>query len=94
MLSITHISRIADLRRLGPRTVRSRPGQNGPFAALPAQPVLDQEGRQKREVNGKPQYLPFLQGRDRSLSSRFTDPTVALFLQAHPEFANGDRSGQ
>jgi hypothetical protein len=85
MVGITHISRIADLRRLGPRTVRSRPGQNGPFAALP---VLDQEGRQKRDVNGKPQYLPFLQWRDRSLSSRFSDSTVALVLQAHPEFAN------
>jgi hypothetical protein len=69
-------------------------GQNGPFAALPSRPVLDQEGRQKRDVNGKPQYLPFLQWRDRRLSSRFSDSTIALVLQAHPEFANGDGSGQ
>jgi hypothetical protein len=94
MVGMIHISRIADLRRLGPTTVRSRPGQNGPFAALPSRPVLDQEGRQKRDVNGKPQYLPFLQWRDRSLSSRFSDSTVALVLQAQPEFANGDGSGQ
>jgi hypothetical protein len=68
-------------------------GQNGPFAALPSPPVLDQEGRQKRDVTNA-HYLPFLQWRDRSLSGRFSDSTVALVLKANAECANRDRGGQ
>ena len=45
------------------------------------------------DVNCRLQYLPLLQWRDRSLSSQFSYSTVALVLTAHPELANGDRSG-
>jgi hypothetical protein len=69
-------------------------GQNDPFAALPSRPVLDQEGRQKHDINANPHYLPFLQWRDRSLSDWFSDSTVALVLKANAEFASGDWSGQ
>jgi hypothetical protein len=69
-------------------------GQNGPFAALPSRPVLDQEGRQKRDVNGNLHYLPFLQWRDWSLSGWFSDSTAALVLKANAEFASGHWSGQ
>jgi hypothetical protein len=37
-------------------------GKNGAVAALSARPVLDQQGRQKREINGKQQDTPFLSG--------------------------------
>jgi hypothetical protein len=65
-------------------------GKNGAFAALPARPLLDQEGRQKRDVNGRPQYASFLVWRDRDLSSRFSDTVVALVLEADPGALDGD----
>src|SRR3954471_13692535 len=37
------------------------------WAALPSKPVLDREGRQA-EVDGKRQYAPILEWRDRSLA--------------------------
>jgi hypothetical protein len=46
--------------------------ERGPFAALPATPMLDQEGRQKRDLSGNPRYVAFLERRDRDLSSRFS----------------------
>jgi hypothetical protein len=60
-------------------------GRNGAFAGLPARPVLDQEGLQKRNINGKPRYTPFLEWRDRSLYSWFSDTLVALIFDAHPD---------
>jgi hypothetical protein len=57
-------------------------GKNGAFAALPSMPMLDQEGRQKRDVNGKPQYVAFLEWRDRGLS---------IVLDAHSDALDESR---
>jgi DNA-binding cell septation regulator SpoVG len=59
-------------------------GKRGRFATMPARPVLDQEGRQKRDINGNPQYAVFLEWRDRDLASRFSDTVIALVLEAYP----------
>jgi hypothetical protein len=66
-------------------------GKNGVFAALPARPILDREGRRKRDVNGRPQYLAFLEWRDRNISGRFSAAVIELVRAAHPE-ALEDRS--
>lgn len=59
-------------------------GKNGQSATLPARPMLDQEGRQKFDIRGKPQYAAFLEWRDRDLGRRFSDIVVGLVLKAHP----------
>jgi len=45
--------------------------KRGALATLPAQPVLDRPGRQKRDINDKPQYAAILERRDRGLSGPF-----------------------
>jgi hypothetical protein len=65
-------------------------GKNGPFAGLPARPMLDHEGRPKIDIRGKPQYVAFLEWRDRDLSRRFSDVVVGLVLEAHPGALDGD----
>jgi hypothetical protein len=67
-------------------------GKNGVFAALPARPLLDPEGRQKRDANGRPQYLAFLEWRDRNISGRFSAAVIELVRAAHPEALAEDRS--
>jgi hypothetical protein len=67
-------------------------GKNGPFAALPAKPKLDREGRQQLGPNGRPLYVPILEWRDKALASRFSDSLIALVLKAHPEVFAEDRS--
>ena len=59
-------------------------GRNGAWAALPAKPVLDREGRQVKP-DGKPQYVAILKWRDRDLSDRFSAAVVDLVRQHHPD---------
>jgi hypothetical protein len=66
-------------------------GRNGAWAALPAKPVLDREGRQVKP-DGKPQYIPVLKWRDRDLTDRFSAAVVDLIRSQHP--ADLDGSGQ
>jgi hypothetical protein len=58
--------------------------QGGLWAALPAKPQLDQNGRHRRDANGKPAYSPILQWRDKDLSKRFSATVVELVRAAHP----------
>jgi hypothetical protein len=37
-------------------------GNAGLWVALPGKPVLDETGRHKRDVNGKPEYQPMADG--------------------------------
>ena len=60
-------------------------GRNGAFAALPAKPQIDAEGRVKRDDRGKALYLPILEWRDRDIAGRFSDTVVALVRTAHPD---------
>jgi hypothetical protein len=59
-------------------------GRNGPWATLPSRPMIDGDGRHKRDTNGKPQYSAILKWRDRDLQSRFSDTLIALFLEQSP----------
>jgi hypothetical protein len=54
------------------------------WAALPGKPQLDQDGRHKRDANGKAAYSPVLEWKDRDLANRFSDAVVELVRAAHP----------
>jgi hypothetical protein len=54
------------------------------WAPPPSKPVLDREGRHV-EVNGKKQYAPILEWRDRDLADRFSAAVVELVREAHPD---------
>ena len=51
---------------------------------VPAKPVLDRDGQQKIEANGKPAYVPVLEWRSRDLADRFSAAVVELVQRAHP----------
>jgi hypothetical protein len=62
-------------------------GGNGKaWATLPSKykPVLGADGRQII-VEGKRQYCPLIEWKDRDLSDRFSATVVALVLQHHPD---------
>jgi hypothetical protein len=63
-------------------------GSNGAWATLPGKPILDREGRQV-ETNGKKQYTPFAQWRDRELQRRFSDAVIALIEAEHGALDGG-----
>jgi hypothetical protein len=54
------------------------------WVSLPSKPVLDQTGQQKRDINGKPVYVPVVQWRDRDLQARFSAAAIELIRVAHP----------
>ena len=54
------------------------------WVALPAKPVLGQDGHQV-EVGGKKQYAAILKWRDRARSDRFSDRVVQLVREQYPE---------
>jgi hypothetical protein len=53
-------------------------GDKGPFAALPAKPELDRDGKRRTDVNGKAIYSPTVEWRERALGDRFSAAVVAL----------------
>src|SRR5262245_57231143 len=59
------------------------------WVSLPSKPMLDQTGQQKRDINGKPAYVPVVQWRDRNLANRFSDAAIDLIRQAHPGALDG-----
>jgi hypothetical protein len=54
------------------------------WASLPSKPVLDRDGRQKIDANGKPTYAGILEWRSRELSERFSEAVVRAIRQAYP----------
>jgi hypothetical protein len=65
------------------------------WAALPSKPQLDQDGRHRRNENGKLAYSPILQWRDKDLSKRFSAIVVELVRDAHPgDLEGADRGHQ
>jgi hypothetical protein len=54
------------------------------WATLPSKPVLDRDGKHV-EVNGKRQYAPILEWKDRDLSTRFSAAVIELVQQQHPD---------
>jgi len=63
-------------------------GPKRPRASLPSKPVLDREVKHARP-DGKPQFAPVLEWRDRALSDRFSTAVVALVCAAHPHGLGG-----
>jgi hypothetical protein len=59
------------------------------WVSLPGRPILDENGRHKRDLNDKLQYAPVIQWRDRDLSDRFSDAVIALIREAHPGALDG-----
>jgi hypothetical protein len=61
------------------------------WATLPSKPILDRDGKHV-EVNGKRQYAPILEWRDRDLADRFSAAVVDLVRSQHPaDFDRGSR---
>jgi hypothetical protein len=56
---------------------------------LPAKPVLDRDGRQKNDINGKPAYTAILQWRERELSDRFSEIVIDGLRRMHPGALDG-----
>src|SRR4051794_6944665 len=56
-----------------------------PWAALPARPVLDREGRHVKPAGAKGQYAALLKWRDRGLADRWSAAVVALVREQYPE---------
>jgi len=54
------------------------------WASLPGKPVLDAEGRQKRDDRGKPVYVPMAAWADRETANRFSDAVVGVLEREHP----------
>jgi hypothetical protein len=64
-------------------------GPKGPRANLPAKPQIDQDRRQKTDVNGKPAYTAMPEWRPRDLANRFFDAVIGLIRAAHPDALEG-----
>jgi hypothetical protein len=64
-------------------------GRNGPWASLPSKPVLDQDGRHRINIAGKPQYAPVAEWRSRELADRFSADVTELVRAAHPDALDG-----
>jgi DNA-binding cell septation regulator SpoVG len=64
-------------------------GANGAWAALPAKPQLDKDGRQRVDANGRGLYTPIIEWRDKALRDGFSAAVIELVRAAHP----GDLDG-
>jgi len=54
------------------------------WASLPSKPVLDRDGRQETDFNGKPSYAAILEWRSRELSDRFSQVVITAIRQMYP----------
>jgi hypothetical protein len=59
------------------------------WVSLPSKPILDREGRQKTDANGKLAYVPVVAWRDHDLQNRFSVAAVDLIRCAHPQALDG-----
>lgn len=55
------------------------------WAALPARPQIDRDGRHRRDVNGKAAWLPILEWRSPKLREAFSSRVIELVLAECPE---------
>ena len=54
------------------------------WANLPSKPVLDRDGRQKTDANGKQAFTAILEWRSRELRDRFSEVVIAALRQMYP----------
>jgi hypothetical protein len=59
------------------------------WAALPAKPVVDRDGKQKADANGKRQFAPVLEWCNRELANRFSAVVINLIRRAAPDTLDG-----
>lgn len=59
------------------------------WVALPGRPVLSESGIHKRDANGKTQYVPMAEWKDKSTSDRFSEIVIALLRERVPEALDG-----
>jgi DNA-binding cell septation regulator SpoVG len=60
-------------------------GNDGrPWVALPSKPVLDDNKRQKHDVNGRPEYQPIGKWTSRQLSDQFSARVINLISEQYP----------
>ena len=59
------------------------------WCGLPAAPIIDSAGRH-HVVNGKKQYRPLLEWRDRDRSQRFSERVIEALLRKFPHALDGD----
>jgi hypothetical protein len=59
------------------------------WAAVSAKPVVDRDGRQKADINGKLQLAPMLEWRSREVGNRFSATLIALIEEACPGALGG-----
>ena len=71
--------------------VRVLVGENS-LVPLLGKPRIDQDRRQKIDINGKLAYAPALKWRNRDLSDRFSAAVVELVRAAHPNAVDGGAS--
>jgi len=64
-------------------------GRNGPWASRPSKPVLNQDGRHRSDINGKPQYAAVAEWRSRELARQVSVVAVDL-MRAAPRCARRD----
>jgi DNA-binding cell septation regulator SpoVG len=63
--------------------IRVLVGSNGPFAALPEQPVI-KDGQVKRDDGNRPVYEPTVSWKDRATGDKFSTAVIALLLAKYP----------
>ncbi len=63
-------------------TVHTKNGKT--WIGLPAKPQLGDDGKQRRDTNGKALYSAVLEFRDRDIHDRFSSTVIHLLGQAHP----------
>ena len=59
---------------------------------LPAKPVLDRDGKQKIDHDGKPAYAPVAEWRSRELRDRFSDVVIEAIRRLYPGALDGNGS--
>jgi DNA-binding cell septation regulator SpoVG len=64
--------------------IRIMVGSNGSFVIMPEQPVL-QDGKLKRDVDGKPVYAPTVIWKDRQTADKFSAAVIKLLLVKYPD---------
>jgi hypothetical protein len=55
---------------------------SGPWVGLPSKPVLNRDGMAKLDANGKRQYAPIAEWRNRDLASRWSTAVLAALREA------------
>jgi hypothetical protein len=74
--------------RLFDRPVHVHPNGRS-WVSLPGKPLLDEEGRHKRDANGKPAYVPMAERRDRATSDRFSEIVIGLLRERYSAALDG-----